>query len=84
MFVLPDTDLDFIDKVIRQLYLPEYLVKETYVHFLDLRSQSTTKSNLELASYALYDYLIRQNIGKSHKEIIQGRNSLNIGTIWSF
>ena len=63
--------IDFIDKVIRQLYLPEYLVKETYVHFLDLRSQSTTKSNLELASYALYDYLIRQNIGKSHKEIIQ-------------
>ena len=38
---------------------------------MDLRSQSTTKSNLELASYALYDYLIRQNIGKSHKEIIQ-------------
>ena len=45
--------IDFIDKVIRQLYLPKYLVKETYDHFLDLRSQCTRKSNLELTSYTL-------------------------------
>ena len=66
--------VDFIVKVIRQIYLPEYLGKETYNHFLDLRSQCTKKSNLELASYAIYDYLIRQNIGRSHKEIIQVTN----------
>ena len=66
--------IDFIDKVIRKLYLPEYLVKETYDHFLDLRSQSTKKSNFDLAGYAIYDYLIRMNIGKSNKEIIQVTN----------
>ena len=63
--------VDLIDKVIRQLYLPEYLKRETYDHFLDLRSECTRKSNLELASFAFYDYLKWQNIGRSHKEIIQ-------------
>ena len=55
--------IDLIDKVIRQLYLPEYLVKETYNHFLDLRSECTRKSNLELASLALYDYLTLFSLG---------------------
>ena len=45
--------IDLIDKVIRQFYLPECLVKETYDHFLNLRSECTRKSNLELAIYAL-------------------------------
>jgi len=39
--------------------------------FLDLRPECTRKSNLELASFALYNYLKRQNIGRSHKEIVQ-------------
>ena len=43
--------------------------RETYDHCLDLRC--TRKSNLEFASFALYDYCKRQNIGRSHKEMIQ-------------
>ena len=63
--------IDLIDKVIRQFYLPECLVKETYDHFLYLRSKTNKKSNFDLASYAIYDYFIREKIGKSYKEIIQ-------------
>ena len=47
--------IDFIDKFIRQLYLPEYLVKETYYHFLDLRSQCTKNQiwNLQAMQFTI-------------------------------
>ena len=61
---------EFIDNCISRLNLPNCMSKEIFNHFMKMKEKNPSKNFFHLASYSIYDYLIRNEMGRNLEDII--------------
>ena len=61
---------EFIDNCIERLNLPSCMSKEIFSHYMKIKEKSPSKNIFHLSSYSIYDYLIRNNMGRNLEDIM--------------
>ena len=61
---------EFIDNCMTRLNLPDSMSIEIFNHFTKMKEKRPSKNFFHLASYSIYDYLIRNGMGKDLETIV--------------